>query len=554
MSTSHQTPVVSSTPLPLPTHFSNAQHSITVKKRKPPFSNLSDSSQSPSPPLYHSLPPRPPSKGCSPVSRVFPHRSIQWTPLSRSLIESPPPLSVYDPSQQQSFFSQCFTNLGLIGRGSFGEVFKVVSLTDNCQYAVKRSVHRFRSEVERAKSITEAWNHEELHPHPYILGFIAAWEEAGHLYIQTELCCTSLLLYAEETPCHTGEMRAWAYLCDMLSALIHLHDCGFAHLDIKPANFFITKSGRLKLGDFGLLIKLPANAQKQVNEEKREMKKERDDLQEGDPRYMAPELLRGDYGTAADIFSLGISILELACNIEVPKEGDDWQLLRNGHLPEEFTNVLSEEMLYILRLMLTPEPCNRATAQQLLSLPFVRKHKWKRHLYLCIIESFLTLFQWSQSLFYGSWNFISSLSLLFKTPVSESSLSTSTPPRERWERDADISNIQSYSESPIHHCVFPPDVSEHSPTYTHRVQSRLSSGSTSTLLPESDNDVIDASSHNQCIPSPPRSHYSSSSSLIHNKLTDSLCIHERDTELSKRNFEPKNLLSLFEETTLDGDH
>ncbi|KAL0179808.1 hypothetical protein M9458_025250, partial [Cirrhinus mrigala] len=186
----------------------------------------------------------------------------------------------------------------------------VVSLVDGCQYAVKRSVQRFRGEVERARSIAEAWNHEGLHPHPYVLGFIAAWEEAGHLYIQTELCCSSLLLYAEETPFHTGKQhtthgkttRAWTYLCDMLSALDHLHANGFAHLDIKPANIFITKSGRLKLGDFGLLIKLPTDARKQVMEGKREMKTEEVDLQEGDPRYMAPELLRGEYGTAADIF------------------------------------------------------------------------------------------------------------------------------------------------------------------------------------------------------------------------------------------------------------
>lgn len=329
MSVSHQTVVVN-TPLPQPTHFSHAEQSFSLRKRRLPFSSSTSSSSLSPRPLSYSLPPRPPSKGCPPLSRVFPHRPVPWTPLSRSLIESPHPRSVYDPSRPQSFFDQCFTNLGLIGRGSFGEVFKVVSLLDGCQYAVKRSAQRFRSEGERARSIKEARNHEGLYPHPHVLGFIAAWEEGGRLFLQTELCCNSLLVQAEEMPSHTGEVWAWTYLCDILSALKHLHAQGFAHLDIKPANVFITKSGRLKLGDFGLLIKLSNDGQKQ--------ERDQDDLQEGDPRYMAPELLRGKYGTAADIFSLGVSILELACNIEVPKGGDDWQQLRQGHLPAEFTN------------------------------------------------------------------------------------------------------------------------------------------------------------------------------------------------------------------------
>ncbi|XP_067224734.1 membrane-associated tyrosine- and threonine-specific cdc2-inhibitory kinase isoform X1 [Chanodichthys erythropterus] len=555
MSSSYQTSVVS-TPLPLPTHFSHAQQSFSLKKRRSPFSSSSSSSLSPLRPLSNSLPPRPPSKGCPPLSRVFLHHPTPWTPLSRSLIESPPPCSVYDPSLPQSFFSQCFTNLGLIGRGSFGEVFKVVSLLDGCQYAVKRSVQRFRGEVERAKSITEAWNHEGLLPHPYVLGFIAAWEEAGHLYIQTELCCTSLQLYAEESPFHTGETSAWTYLCDMLSALDHLHAHGFAHLDIKPANIFITKSGRLKLGDFGLLIKLPRDVQKQVIEEKREIKRQ-DDLQEGDPRYMAPELLRGEYGTAADIFSLGVSILELACNIEVPKGGDDWQQLRKGHLPSEFTNVLSEDMQYMLQLMLTPDPCKRATAQHLLSLSTVCKRKWRRQVYLCITESFLSLFHWCQSLLTASWNFISSLSLLF-TSVYESS-STCTPPRERWKRDVDVSNINIDSESPIHNCVFPPDGHEHSPTFNHRVQESLSVGSTSTPLPNTHIDPPHKSPHSHGTHTSSRIHSSSSLSLIHHSsqcsLTESPSSRKRSwisTDLSdKSNFEPKNLLSLFDETTLE---
>lgn len=111
------------TPLPLPVHFSHAERSFSLKKRRLPFSSSSRSSSSVSP--SHLLPPRPPSKGCPPLSRVFPQRRSRWAPLSRALIESPPPVPVYDPGKPQSFFSQCFVNLGLIGHGSFGEVYKV---------------------------------------------------------------------------------------------------------------------------------------------------------------------------------------------------------------------------------------------------------------------------------------------------------------------------------------------------------------------------------------------------------------------------------------------
>ncbi|XP_055031939.2 membrane-associated tyrosine- and threonine-specific cdc2-inhibitory kinase isoform X2 [Misgurnus anguillicaudatus] len=547
MSVSHQTTVVS-TPLPLPTHFSHAQQSYSLKKRRLPFSSSTSSSSLSPCPISHSSPPRPPSKGCPPLSRVFPHRPAPWIPLSRSLIESPPPRSLYDPSRPQTFFNQCFTNLGLIGRGSFGEVFKVVSLLDGAQYAVKRSVQRFRSEGERERNIKEARNHEGLKQHPHVLSFIAAWEEGGHLYIQTELCCSSLLVHAEERPSsHTGEACAWTYLCDMLSALKHLHAQGFAHMDIKPANVFVTKSGRLKLGDFGLLIKLSTDAQKLEIEE--------DDLQEGDPRYMAPELLRGKYGTAADIFSLGVSILELACNIEVPKGGDDWQQLRQGHLPAEFTNALSAEMQYVLRLMLKPEPCDRATASQLLTLPTVSKRKWRRQLSLYIIESFLSLFYCWQSLLTASWSFISSLSLPF-TPFCASS-PPCTPPRDRWERETDL----SHSDSPTHDCVFPSDEPQHSPTFSHRVQARLSVSSTSTPLQNSHTSFTRTPTHSQQTRTPSITPSSSSPSPIHHSShhhhSDALLSQDRrwiNNELSNKSiFEPKNLLTLFDEANLDSE-
>lgn len=120
---------LASTPLPLPVHFAHAEQSFSLKKKRLPFSSSSSNSSSPqSYPLWHfcSLLSRPSTKGCGgSVSRVHATQPSPWCPLSRSLSENQPPTSLYDPSKQQSFFSQCFTHLGLLGRGSFGEVYKV---------------------------------------------------------------------------------------------------------------------------------------------------------------------------------------------------------------------------------------------------------------------------------------------------------------------------------------------------------------------------------------------------------------------------------------------
>ncbi|XP_008302285.1 membrane-associated tyrosine- and threonine-specific cdc2-inhibitory kinase [Stegastes partitus] len=573
---------VSRMPLPLPTHFSHAEQSFSLKKRRLPFSLSSPSNSSHSSPahLSHSLPPLPPSKGCPSLSRVFPQHQSPWTPLSLSLSKSPPPNSEYDPSKQQSYFTQCFTNLGLLGRGSFGEVFKVQSNKDGRQYAVKRSARRFRGNSERNRSVREARNHERLCPHPHILTFVAAWEECGRLYIQTELCNTSLLHHAENQPPGPDEPAAWAYLGDLLSALQHLHSHGFVHLDLKPANVLITDSGRLKLGDFGLLLELNQTTTEPVEG------KVKDDAQEGDPRYMAPELLRGQYGPAADVFSLGVSILELACNIEVPNGGEGWQQLRQGCLPSEFTNGLSDELQTVLRMMLAPEPSERPTVSELLALPCVRKRRWKRRIYLMVAETLLSLASLCQLVVCFGCRLLSCFHSSF-VPHSDKPVPC-TPPKDSWDSDMTLSLSAMHTDlgSPEDDAVFQHHTDpELSPTFSHRVKSRLSVDSTSTPLPGSLIRSRQSPGHTpthsrladwSLAPTPSSIHSNGScrtltpsASPIHTKLhTGSMqSLSSSSTKSSQRsgrnwvrkeedcprpNFEPKNLLSLFEETTEEG--
>lgn len=61
-------------------------------------------------------------------------------------------------------------------------------------------------------------------------------------------------------------------------------------MDIKPANIFITNQGRFKIGDFGMASLWPRHIDNDGFE------------REGDREYMAPEVLQGQYGPAADVF------------------------------------------------------------------------------------------------------------------------------------------------------------------------------------------------------------------------------------------------------------
>jgi len=70
---------------------------------------------------------------------------------------------------------------------------------------------------------------------------------------------------------------------------------------------------------------------------------------EGDREYIGPEVLMGQYDKPADIFALGLIMLETAGNVELPDNGASWQKLRCGDMSDVPSLTWSSEASTILR-------------------------------------------------------------------------------------------------------------------------------------------------------------------------------------------------------------
>jgi serine/threonine protein kinase len=89
------------------------------------------------------------------------------------------------------------------------------------------------------------------------------------------------------------------YVVKILEGLHYLHQSDVVHCDLKAANILTTKTGNVKLSDFGVSLNLRA------------MERDMPDVA-GTPNWMAPEVieLKGA-SPKSDIWSLGCTVIEL---------------------------------------------------------------------------------------------------------------------------------------------------------------------------------------------------------------------------------------------------
>ena len=145
-----------------------------------------------------------------------------------------------------SRFYSDFDVLSELGSGSFGKVFKVLSKMDGCFYAIKVAHRVAKGIADRDRMLKEVYALAALSDRSdtatfHIVRYHQAWMEEERLYIQTELCTTTL--HAEmqgASPRSLPLATRSKCLREILLALNFIHNNQMVHLDIKPENIFVS--------------------------------------------------------------------------------------------------------------------------------------------------------------------------------------------------------------------------------------------------------------------------------------------------------------------------
>ncbi len=188
---------------------------------------------------------------------------------------------------------------GTLGRGGMGTVFEGRHEVTGDLHAVKvlspvysNDDHfrgRFESEIKALLKLD----------HPNIVRLISFGQDDGNLFFSMELIDGNSLFQMQKK----GHRFNWREILriakDVCQGLRHAHDRGIIHRDLKPGNLMMTRTGVVKIADFGIAKSFGSN-------------QNTGDNVLGTMDFMSPEQAKGDSVTfRSDLYSLGTVLYTL---------------------------------------------------------------------------------------------------------------------------------------------------------------------------------------------------------------------------------------------------
>ncbi|KAJ5975490.1 hypothetical protein N7481_009197 [Penicillium waksmanii] len=260
-----------------------------------------------------------------------------------------------------------------IGAGSMGKVKLAKNMETGEQVAVKivprlsTEEHRNSRDTERADRSKEIRTAREaaivsLVNHPYICGMRDVVRTTYHWYMLFEYVNGGQMLDYIISHGKLKEKQARKFARQIASALDYCHRNSIVHRDLKIENILISKTGDIKIIDFGLSnLFSPKSLLKTFC---------------GSLYFAAPELLQARQytGPEVDVWSFGIVLYVLVCG-KVPFDDQSMPQLhakiKKGVV--EYPPGLTAECRHIISRMLVTDPKQRASLNEIMNHPWMNK-------------------------------------------------------------------------------------------------------------------------------------------------------------------------------------
>ena len=299
-------------------------------------------------PLFsqHTRPPR----GASPHSAA-PRPAMPGRAAATRRAPAPQPA----PGATASALLKRYRPIETRATGGFGSVEVCLDARLQRRVAIKRiplaAPFEVASNDARADALAEART-ASLLQHPNIVTVIDFTYDSAYAYLVMEYVDgMSLEEFLATVDGNSLTYDECACIADALAqALSYAHENGVLHLDIKPANVLIDRSGHVKLADFGMATLTSAAGF--------------GGARGGTIGYMPPEQLRGDaVDERSDVFALAAVLYESLCATAPFRAGtpaDSLKRIDKGVIvPSSLLPDIPETSEEALLCALSPEPSER---------------------------------------------------------------------------------------------------------------------------------------------------------------------------------------------------
>ncbi|KAJ8906254.1 hypothetical protein NDN08_002747 [Rhodosorus marinus] len=260
-----------------------------------------------------------------------------------------------------------------IGKGSAATVFKAWCEQEHEEVAIKViDLEWFQA------SLDDIWKEIQvmsLSSHPNVVPYSTSFVDGTDLWVVMPLLTGGSVqsLLNGLFPGGMPEPLAQYLLFETVKALDYFHKHGQIHRDVKAANILLTSQGQVMLSDYGVMGWMVEGG----------VERKAAQTVVGTPHWMAPEVLeqRHGYNYKADIWSLGITALELAQGHPPYMNYPPVKILLmtlnepppqlTGQPSFEYSKAFKE----MLQLCLQKDPKRRASTSDLLQHRFFRNVK-----------------------------------------------------------------------------------------------------------------------------------------------------------------------------------